>query len=74
MPPIGGIAGENNPCHECGGTGRIDGEFHYPCLGTGYRGGLELHIFLKELRDDTIDKLNDIEEKCNEIKVVVDAL
>lgn len=65
--PIGGPNGENNPCHECNGTGLINGEFHYSCLGTGYLAGMAEKIFLKELRDDTMDKLNDIKEKVDEI-------
>ena len=71
---IGGPDGVHNPCFECNGTGEIDGEFHYPCLGTGYRGGREIQIFLKELRDDVMDKCDDIKEKVDEIKDVVDAL
>ena len=38
---IGGPLGENNPCYLCGGTGLIVGEFHYACLGTGLKAGLE---------------------------------
>jgi hypothetical protein len=74
MVPIGGPLGDNNPCHPCGGTGEVDGEFHYRCFGTGYFGGPELAVFLKEFQDDVVDKLNDIKEKVDEIKTVVDAL
>jgi hypothetical protein len=74
MSPIGGPAGTANPCVECDGTGEINGAFHYPCIGTGYRGGKEFGVFLKEFQGDVMDKLTDIKEKVDEIKAVVDAL
>jgi hypothetical protein len=74
MTPVGGPAGTDNPCVECNGTGVFNGGFHYPCLGTGYRGGKEISVFLKEFQGDVVDKLTDIKEKVDEIKTVVDAL
>jgi len=59
-----------NPCFECGGTGEIEGETCVACLGTGYRGGSDLHLFLLALKsriDDIEDKLDDILDKCNDI-------
>ena len=57
---IGGPDGDQNPCIQCNGTGEIDGEFHYLCLGTGKTGGYALTIFLKTFYDDVMDKLDAI--------------
>ncbi len=72
MSPIGGIEGENNPCYLCKGTGLIDEEFHYACMGTGYRGGLQLAIFLKQLREDSLEKLDAIQSDITAIKAKTD--
>lgn len=73
--PIGGESRINNPCLGCGGSGEVNGKFHIPCFGTGItQGGGALPIFLKEFYDDSMNKLNDIKQKVDEIKVVVDEL
>ena len=64
----------SNRCKECGGTGKINGEFHTLCLGTGYIVGEALRAFLKMFYDDTIDKLDDIKKKVNKIKEKVDEI
>jgi hypothetical protein len=71
---IGGPAGDDNPCVLCNGTGELDGEFHYPCLGTGYRAGLEIAVFLKELKDNLDTKLDALQADMDIIKPQIDAL
>jgi RecJ-like exonuclease len=70
MAPIGGPAGDNNPCMTCQGTGMVGSDKCRKCIGTGYRGGIEI----SETMLDVLDKLVDIKEKIDEIKTVVDAL
>ena len=41
-------------CLTCKGEGAVDGEFCYPCLGTGYRSSIAENIFFKQL----LDKVN----------------
>jgi hypothetical protein len=54
----------------CQGTGMIGSDKCRKCIGTGYRGGIEI----SETMLDVLDKLVDIKEKVDEIKTVVDAL
>jgi len=59
-----------NPCLKCEGDGLLDGEFCLRCLGTGFRGGKELHLYLKAMADrinDVMDKLDDVMDKIDDI-------
>lgn len=51
-----GIEYPSNPCSSCGGDGDQDGEYCYPCLGTGFRSDIGKNLFRKA-HDAKIDTL-----------------
>ncbi len=70
-----GIASDGNPCNVCGGDGVIDLiDDNFPQLIQQRRiNGIVWNEMLIQLADLT-DKVNDVINKCDDIKEVVDAL
>ena len=73
--PIGGDAGDNNPCYVCNATGEKDGEFCIVCLGTGVSIGGGAHsLFLKKLYDDFNTKLDNLDTKLDNLDAHLDTI
>lgn len=67
------MPGESNTCPECGGTVG-EGEFCTTCMGKGAIPVTGIELYFKKTFEDFANVLDDLKEKVDEIKAVVDAL
>ena len=68
------MPGESNTCPDCGGAVLPAGEFCTTCMGRGAIPATGIDLYFKKTFEDFADVLNDLKEKLDEIKAVVDAL
>jgi len=61
-------------CTNCGGDGIVDDDLCTVCMGGGSLPVTGIALYFKKHITDMEDKLEDIMDKCDDIKEVVDAL